>query len=104
MKSAAVAPEEVVAEPQLKLNLEDRIKAMMSACDVDNDGVISYAEFLWAMTGAEGLLGEIATKGPQKGDIPPDVVESNPVAKTNERARRLSKREYFQKYIVTIFL
>jgi hypothetical protein len=34
-----------------------RIREMMNLFDVDNDGVISYDEFLWAMTGAGKLYG-----------------------------------------------
>lgn len=38
------------------LNLKCRISEIIQCCDVDNDGVISYEEFLWAMGGGDKLL------------------------------------------------
>jgi Ca2+-binding EF-hand superfamily protein len=52
------------------ISLEERIRDLMLTCDVDNDGVISYAEFLWAMTGAKDIVGDMSTFGPQTGDLP----------------------------------
>ena len=36
--------------------LQERVMRMMSACDTDHDGQISYEEFIFAMTGASDLL------------------------------------------------
>ena len=59
---------------QRAMTMEERIKELMEACDVDKDGVISYAEFLWAMTGAKDILGDINALGPQKGNLPENFI------------------------------
>ena len=38
------------------MSLKEQIKRMMTACDIDHDGMISHEEFIFAMTGALDLF------------------------------------------------
>eukprot|EP00595_Chromulina_sp_UTEXLB2642_P002040 CAMPEP_0196764076 /NCGR_PEP_ID=MMETSP1095-20130614/5325_1 /TAXON_ID=96789 ORGANISM="Chromulina nebulosa, Strain UTEXLB2642" /NCGR_SAMPLE_ID=MMETSP1095 /ASSEMBLY_ACC=CAM_ASM_000446 /LENGTH=939 /DNA_ID=CAMNT_0042118683 /DNA_START=185 /DNA_END=3004 /DNA_ORIENTATION=- len=46
-------------DEETKRLMEQRVKEMIEFYDVNHDGMISYDEFLWAMTGAGKLFGEL---------------------------------------------
>lgn len=55
-------------EDDAKKQLEQRIQEMIDFYDINHDGLISYDEFLWAMTGAGKVFGE----------LPPTITQSRP--------------------------
>jgi Ca2+-binding EF-hand superfamily protein len=101
--------------------LEERIRDLMRSCDVDNDGVISYAgmyvfgvvsglenanvrvvfvftEFLWAMTGAKDLVGEISALGTQQvGDFhPAQRINSTAYVQNNQQDNNNNQQQQQQ--------
>lgn len=42
--------------------IQQKIRAVMEKCDTDGDGVISYAEFLWAMADGDGIMNSMSER------------------------------------------
>jgi len=49
------------------LGLDENVVEMMAACDTNKDGVISYEEFLVAMTGSKDIIGHSSDGGRKSG-------------------------------------